>query len=64
MRRVDVPKRSKPTTDAVEILHRRLYASKPKRLKSLEEARANQEIARKIYELRTAAGLTKRSLAN
>jgi DNA-binding XRE family transcriptional regulator len=62
MRRVDVPKRSKPTTDAVEILHRRFYASKSKRLKSLEEARSNQEIARKIYELRTAAGLTQAQL--
>ena len=57
-----MPKRSKPTTDAVEILHRRLYASKRKRLKSLEEARANQEIARKIYELRTAARLTQAQL--
>ena len=57
-----MPKRSKPTTDAVEILHRRLYAGKPKRLKSLEEARANQEIARKIYELRTAGGFTQAQL--
>jgi hypothetical protein len=42
----------------VEILHRRFYAGKPDRLKSLEEGRANEEIARRIYKLRTAAGLT------
>ena len=55
--------RPKPTSDAVEVLHRRFYAGKPSRLKSLEEGRANEEIARKIYELRTAAGLTQGQLA-
>ena len=48
----------KPTTDAVEILHRLFYEGKPERLKALEEARANEEIARKIRELRAKAGLT------
>src|SRR6185369_16137623 len=56
-------KGKKLTTDAVEILHRRYYEGKPKRLASLEEERANAEIARKIYELRTKAGLTQRELA-
>jgi DNA-binding XRE family transcriptional regulator len=56
-------KRLRPVSDAVEILHRRHYAAKPGRLKDLEEARANQEIARKIYQLRTAAGLTQGQLA-
>lgn len=56
-------KRTKPVTDATEILHRRFYAGKAARLKSLEEARANEEIARKIHELRTAAGLTQTELA-
>ena len=55
-------RRSKPTADALEILHRRFYESKPARLKNLEEARANEEIARKIHELRTAAGLTQTRL--
>jgi DNA-binding XRE family transcriptional regulator len=50
------------TTDAVEILHRRLFAGKPERLKILEEARANEEIARKILSLRTKAGLTQAQL--
>lgn len=56
-------KKRKPTTDAVEILHRRYFEGKPERLALLEEERANAEIARKIYELRTKAGLTQRELA-
>ena len=56
-------RRTKPATDAVEVLHRRFYAGKPARLKNLEEARANEEIARKIRELRTAARLTQTQLA-
>jgi DNA-binding XRE family transcriptional regulator len=56
-------KEKKPTTDAVEIIHRRFYKGKPERLASLEEERANADIARKIYELRTKAGLTQRDLA-
>jgi len=57
------PKKRKPTSDAVEILHRRYYEGKPKRLKALEEARAEEEIARKIYALRIKAGLSQRELA-
>ena len=53
----------KATTDAVEIIHRRLYEGKPARLEKLEEARANEEIARKIYNLRTGTGLTQAQLA-
>ena len=64
-------KKKKPTTrseqgritDAVEILHRRYFEGRPDRLALLEEERANAEIARKIYELRTKAGLTQRELA-
>ena len=56
-------KTSKPVTDAVEILHRRFYEGKPARLKNLEEERANEEIARRILDLRTAAGLTQTQLA-
>jgi DNA-binding XRE family transcriptional regulator len=53
----------KPTSDAVAILHRRFYEGKPARLKNLQEARANEEIACKIYELRAAAGITQTELA-
>ena len=53
----------KPTSDAVEILHRRYYAGKPERIKQLEEERAEDEIARKIYALRESAGVTQKRLA-
>jgi len=52
----------KSTSDAVDVLHRRFYEGKPGRLKNLEEARANEEIARKIRELRTTAGLSQTQL--
>jgi DNA-binding XRE family transcriptional regulator len=58
-----VAKKLKLTSDGVEILHRRVYEGKPARLKSLEEVRANEEIARKIHELRTRAALTQTQLA-
>ena len=50
------------TSDAVEVLHRRFYAGRPSRLKKLAEARANEDIALKILELRTAVGLTQAQL--
>src|SRR6516165_2917691 len=56
-------KKRKPTKDAVEILDRRYYDGKPERRADLEDARANDAVARKIYELRTKAGLTQRQLA-
>ncbi len=55
-------KKSQPATDAVEILYRRNYQGRPERLKALEETRANEEIARKIYGLRTQAGFTQAQL--
>jgi ribosome-binding protein aMBF1 (putative translation factor) len=56
-------RRRKPTTDALEIIDRLLYEGKPERLKQLEEVQANDEVGRKIYELRTKAGLTQAQLA-
>ena len=56
-------KKSGVTTDAAEIIHRRLFEGKPDRLKVLDEARADNEIARKIFRLRTRAGLTQAQLA-
>ncbi len=53
----------KPTTDAVEILHRRYFKGKPERLADLEEARANHDVAVKIHELREKAGMTQIVLA-
>jgi DNA-binding XRE family transcriptional regulator len=56
-------KKAKPTTDAVEIIHNRYFKGKPGRLKILEQARADDEVARKIFELRTSAGITQARLA-
>lgn len=56
-------KKRQPTTDAIEILHRRYYEGHPERLAALEEGRANAEIARLIYNMRAEAGLTQRQLA-
>jgi DNA-binding XRE family transcriptional regulator len=50
-------------SDAVEILHRRYYQGRPDRLAALEEARANDGVARKLTSLRLQAGLTQRQLA-
>jgi DNA-binding XRE family transcriptional regulator len=55
---------AKPKTkDAVEIIHKRLYQGKPRRLKGLEEARASAQVSRQIYTLRIHAGLTQDELA-
>jgi DNA-binding XRE family transcriptional regulator len=56
-------RKRKPTSDAVEIMDRRYYEGRPDRIAELEEAKANDEVARKIYELRTKAKLTQRQLA-
>lgn len=56
-------KTKRPTTDAVEILHRRYYQGRPDRLAALDEARANDSVARKLTSLRLQAGLTQRRLA-
>jgi ribosome-binding protein aMBF1 (putative translation factor) len=55
--------RKQPTSDAVDILHRRYFAGKPEMQALLEKERQQAEIARQIYDLRTAAGLTQRELA-
>jgi DNA-binding XRE family transcriptional regulator len=56
-------KKTKVTSNALEILYNRIYEGKPDRIKQLEEARAEDEIARKIYQLRTKAKLTQAQLA-
>jgi ribosome-binding protein aMBF1 (putative translation factor) len=60
---VNVSQKRKPTSDAVEILHRRYYQGRPERIRELEEERANEEIARMLLELREKAGLTQQDLA-
>ena len=56
-------RRSPKTSDAVQVLHRRYYKGNPRRIAELEKARVSAEVARKIHELRTKAGLTQKQLA-
>ena len=51
------------TSDALKILHRRYYKNNPERLAELEKAFINDDVARKLHELRTEAGLSMRELA-
>ena len=53
----------KTTTDAVEIIHNRYFKGKPDRLRELEQVRADDAVARRIFDLRTKAGLSQRALA-
>ena len=55
-------KKTGTTSDAVEIIQRRYFEGKPEQLKILEEARADDEIARKIFALRARADLTQTQL--
>jgi ribosome-binding protein aMBF1 (putative translation factor) len=56
-------RRRETTSDAVEILHRRYYHGRPKRMAMLNQARINDAVARQIHDLRIKAGLTQRELA-
>ena len=58
-----ITKSKKPTTDAVEILHRRYFEGNAARQETLDNERENASIARRIYELRSEAGLSQRELA-
>lgn len=53
----------RPTDNCIEILHQRYFEGRPDRLAELEQARADDEVARKIYNLRTQSGLSQRDLA-
>ncbi|HET9252952.1 MAG TPA: helix-turn-helix transcriptional regulator [Candidatus Eisenbacteria bacterium] len=57
-----MPRRRKPTTDALAIIDRRYY-SDPKRRAEAELAYAHACMAQEIYRLRTKAGLTQAQLA-
>jgi ribosome-binding protein aMBF1 (putative translation factor) len=56
-------KQRRGTTDAVDILKRRYLENDPEMARLVEEERANMEVGRKIYDLRTKAGLSQRALA-
>ena len=55
--------RKKFHSNASKFLYNRFIAGDPKREREYEEEVINAEIARKIYDLRTKAGLTQQELA-
>ncbi|MDF5722682.1 MAG: helix-turn-helix transcriptional regulator [Rhizonema sp. PD37] len=54
---------NRTTSDAFTIMHQRYYQGKPERIAALEEARVNDEVARKITFLREQEGLSQLELA-
>src|SRR6266404_2072235 len=58
-----MPKKRRPTSDAVEILHREFFEGKPEMIAMLEAEEAKVEVSQLIYNLRTEAGLSQRELA-
>ena len=56
-------KKRKSTDDAVEILYRHYVKDDPEILAELERIQADNDVARKIYDLRTKAGLSQREFA-
>ena len=53
----------KPTSDAVEILHRRMEGD-PELQRLAADARINAEVAQIIYDARSNAGLTQKQVAD
>ena len=51
------------TRNAVKILHRRFYEGNAERMADLEEARINDDVARKITALREERNMSQRELA-
>lgn len=56
-------RKNENTSDAVEILRRRYVAGDAEKLAELERIRADDAVARKIYDLRMKSGLSQRALA-
>jgi ribosome-binding protein aMBF1 (putative translation factor) len=56
-------KKNKQTDDAVEILHRRFVKDDPEKIAELEKIRADNDVARKIHDLRMKSGLSQREFA-
>jgi ribosome-binding protein aMBF1 (putative translation factor) len=51
------------TSDALEIIYQEFYQGQPERIAELKEARVNDDVARKIKELREETRLSPRKLA-
>lgn len=58
-----MPLKKSQRSAALRYLHRELIGDDPARLESLEAERVNADSAQKIYDMRTAAGLTQTELA-
>ena len=56
-------RRSDKTSDAVGILHQRYVRGDAGKLAELDKIRADNAVARKIYDLRNEASLSQRALA-
>jgi len=56
-------RKDETTSDAVKILHRRYIRGDAEKLAELERIRADDAVARKIYDLRVKSGLSQRALA-
>jgi hypothetical protein len=56
-------KAKQPTTDALKILNQRYLKNDPQMASLVAEERANQEIAQKIFDLRTKRRLSQQELA-
>ena len=55
--------KNRHTDDAVEILYHRYVKDDPETLAEVEKIQADNDVARKIYDLRTKSGLSQRALA-
>ena len=62
-RKKAVKRPKKKLRGAIGILHQRYYEGHPKRQRDLEKARGEDDVARKIYDLRSKAALSQRELA-
>jgi len=58
-----IKQKKQTTADAATILYRRYYEGRPERVQGLDEARANDNVARALTALRLRAGMTQRQLA-
>jgi DNA-binding XRE family transcriptional regulator len=56
-------KQKKTTIDAAAIIHKKFFEGKPAKIEELEKMRADDQVARKIVELRMRSGLSQRELA-
>ena len=58
-----MPAKNKLSSAALHHTYKRYIKGKPEREASFEEELVNAEVARKLYDLRTKAGLSQRELA-